>query len=76
MVTKIVPVEIEVSGSSDPRSYRVNSDKILSTGFKPKKSVNDAIIEIIEKYRSGELKDEEKYHNLKWMQSKQLFNDI
>jgi nucleoside-diphosphate-sugar epimerase len=76
MVTKIVPVEIEVAGSSDPRSYRVNSDKILSTGFKPKKSVNDAIIEIIEKYRSGELKDEEKYHNLKWMQSKQLFNEV
>jgi nucleoside-diphosphate-sugar epimerase len=68
IVTKYVPVEIEVTESSDPRSYRVNSDKLLSTGFKPKKTVEDAVREIIEKYRSGELNDEERFSNLKWMQ--------
>jgi nucleoside-diphosphate-sugar epimerase len=73
MVTKYLPVEIEITESSDPRSYRVNSDKILATGFKPKKGVNDAIVEIIEHYRSGVLKNEDKYHNLKWMQSNQQF---
>jgi nucleoside-diphosphate-sugar epimerase len=72
MVTENLPVEIEVTGSSDPRSYRVNSDKILATGFKPKKGVKDAISEIIEKYNSGMLKDEERFHNLKWMQSNDL----
>ena len=72
MVTKHVPVEIEVTSSNDPRSYRVNSDKILSTGFKPKKKVEDAIIEIIEKFNSGLLKDEEKFYNLKWMQKNKL----
>jgi hypothetical protein len=46
----------------------VNSDKLLATGFKPKKSVEDAVSEIIEKYRSGVLKDDERFHNLKWMQ--------
>ncbi|MBT6460661.1 MAG: SDR family NAD-dependent epimerase/dehydratase, partial [Planctomycetaceae bacterium] len=51
-----------------PRSYRVNSDKLLATGFKPKKTVEDAVQEIIEKYRSGVLKDDEHFHNLKWMQ--------
>jgi nucleoside-diphosphate-sugar epimerase len=69
LVTKHVPVEIEITESNDPRSYRVNSDKILNTGFKPKKGVENAILEIIEKYNSGILKDEDKFHNLKWMQS-------
>jgi nucleoside-diphosphate-sugar epimerase len=68
LVTKHVPVDIEVSESNDPRSYRVNSDKLLATGFSPKKKVEDAIKEIISKVRSGELKDEEHFYNLKWMQ--------
>ena len=68
LVTKHVPVEIVVTASNDPRSYRVNSDKLLATGFKPKKTVEDAIREIIEKYRAGALRDEERFSNLKWMQ--------
>lgn len=68
LVTKYIPVEIVVTESNDPRSYRVNSDKLLATGFKPKKSVEDAVREIIEKYRAGVLKDEEHFYNLKWMQ--------
>ena len=68
LVTKHIPVEIVVTESNDPRSYRVNSDKLLATGFKPKKKVEDAIQEVIGKYRTGLLKDEDRYHNLKWMQ--------
>lgn len=68
MVTKHVPAEIIVTESNDPRSYRVNSDKLLATGFKPKKKVEDAIKEIVEKYKNGQLKDEERFSNLKWMQ--------
>ncbi len=68
LVTKHVPVEIVVTESNDPRSYRVNSDKLLATGFKPKKSVEHAVCEVIEKYRSGVLKDEEHFYNLKWME--------
>lgn len=68
MVKKHVPADIVVTESNDPRSYRVNSDKLLATGYRPKKTVEDAIREIIEKYRSGELKDADHFHNLKWMQ--------
>ena len=68
LVTKHVPAEIIVSASNDPRSYRVNSDKLLATGFKPKKTVENAVLEIIDKYRAGVLKDEERFSNLKWMQ--------
>lgn len=68
MVRQHLPVEIVVTESNDPRSYRVNSDKLLATGFKPKKKVADAIGEIIEKYGHGALKDEDRFYNLKWMQ--------
>jgi nucleoside-diphosphate-sugar epimerase len=71
-VTAHVPAEVVVTESNDPRSYRVNSDKLLATGYLPKKSVEDAIKEIIDKYRSGELKDEERCYNLKWMQREVL----
>lgn len=68
LVTKYIPVEIVVTVSNDPRSYRVNSDKLLATGFKPQKTVEDAIQEMIAQYRNGVLKDEEHFYNLKWMQ--------
>lgn len=68
MVTKYIPVEIVVTESNDPRSYRVNSDKLLAAGFKPGKSVDDAVREIIEVYQAGLLKDEDRFYNLKWMQ--------
>lgn len=68
LITKYVPVEIAISASNDPRSYRVNSDRLLATGYKPKKCVEDAIREIIEMFRAGILKDEEHFSNLKWMQ--------
>jgi nucleoside-diphosphate-sugar epimerase len=68
LVTKYLPVEIEVTASNDPRSYRINSDKLVATGFKPKKTVEDAIKEIIEKYRSNTLKDEDHFYNLRWME--------
>lgn len=55
--------------SNDPRSYRLNSDRLLATGFRPKKTVEDAIKEIVGLYRQGALKAEDRFYNLKWMQS-------
>lgn len=72
MVVEFVAAKITVTGSNDPRSYRVNSDKLLATGFEPKKTVKDAIGEIVAAYNAGELKDEPHFHNLKWMQEKIL----
>ena len=67
-VVEYAPAKISVSASNDPRSYRVNSDRLLATGFRPKKTVDDAIREIADKFRSGVLRDEERWHNLKWME--------
>lgn len=68
MVTRHVPAEVVVTPSNDPRSYRVNSDKLLATGFRPKKKVEDAVVEIIAEHRAGRLKDDDRFYNLKWMQ--------
>jgi nucleoside-diphosphate-sugar epimerase len=72
MVAERVPAEIIVTESNDPRSYRINSDKLLATGFRPKYTVADAIGEIQAKWQFGALKNEDRYYNLKWMQQKVL----
>ncbi len=71
-VQEHAPSKITVTESNDPRSYRVNSDKLLKAGYKPKKTVDDAIKELAHRFRSGDLKDEERFHNLKWMQKEVL----
>ena len=62
-ITGRIAADIEVLPSADPRSYRMNSDKLLNTGFRPKKTVSHAITEIIE---SG-IKDEPRWYNLQTM---------
>ncbi|AXH16135.1 NAD-dependent epimerase/dehydratase [Malaciobacter mytili LMG 24559] len=66
-VEKHINAEIIITASNDPRSYRLNSQKLLDTGFVPQYGVETAICEIIEKFNNGILKDEEKYYNLKVM---------
>src|SRR3954464_13560136 len=68
LVRSRVAADVVVSPSNDPRSYRINSDKLLATGFRPKKSVAHAIDELIARFREGALKDEDRFYNLKWMQ--------
>lgn len=75
LITKYIPVEVVVTESNDPRSYRINSDKLLATGFKPKKTVEHAVQEIIESYRNGVLKDEDQFYNLKWMQKTEIVKE-
>ncbi len=72
LVAKHVPAEIIVTPSNDPRSYRVNSDKLLATGFRPKKTVEDAITELVGMYAQGRITDEDRWYNLKWMQKEVL----
>lgn len=47
MIVSRITAEIIVSESNDPRSYRVDSSKLASTGFEPQKSVSDAIAEVV-----------------------------
>jgi nucleoside-diphosphate-sugar epimerase len=66
-VQEKIAAEIVVSESNDPRSYSQNSDKLRETGFEPQFTISDAIDEVIEKYRSGELVDSDQCYTVKWM---------
>jgi nucleoside-diphosphate-sugar epimerase len=72
MVAKHTNATITIKPSNDPRSYRVSSAKLLATGFKPSKTVEDAIKEISGAYKQGLILDEDRFYNLKWMQKEVL----
>jgi nucleoside-diphosphate-sugar epimerase len=67
MVAKTTGANIEVRESNDPRSYRLNSDKLLSMGFSPRYRVQDAIDEIYAGLCAGTIHDEPIAYNLGWM---------
>ena len=67
MIKEEVDCEINVQPSNDPRSYRQNSDKLLSTGFVQKFKVIDAILEIKKAFETGTLADSENFYTIKTM---------
>ena len=67
-VTREAPAEIKVLPSNDPRSYAVNSDKLLATGFKPTRNVQMAVRDMVAAARDGRIVDEPICYNVKWMQ--------
>lgn len=66
-VSKVVPSDIVVTESNDPRSYRLNSDKLLGTGFKPTSTVANGIQDVIEASRSGLILDNDSCYNIRAM---------
>jgi nucleoside-diphosphate-sugar epimerase len=66
-ITSFIPSKIVVTESNDPRSYRLNSNKLLKTGFKPHYGVDDGIREIITSFKAGKLKDSDICYNIKTM---------
>ena len=72
MIQAQTSAEILRMPSNDPRSYRLNSDKLLATGFSPKKNVDIAIKEICVAYEKGELENKPQFNNLLYMQTEVL----
>ena len=64
---------IEKVPSDDTRSYQINSDKIFKVlGFKPKRSIEDAVLDLCEAFKSGYLPNslnDDKYINVKVMKN-------
>ena len=56
-----------IKNTNDPRTYRLNSDKLLKTGFRKNFSVDYAINEIIEVYNEKKIKNNDKFFTVKWM---------
>ena len=79
-VKKYLPheTEIEFVKTNDNRSYHVSSKKIEEEiNFKPKYTIDDAIKELIEKFKTTKLKDpfnNPEYHNLKELKKNTIFN--
>ena len=65
----LIPSEIVVTESDDPRSYRLSAKKLLDTGFEPQHTVSDAMSEIINATNKGILKDDDGCYNLRVMKS-------
>ena len=65
-------VEFEVKPSNDPRSYRLDSSKLIKTGFTPNKKVIDACREIYNALETGSLLDKPNFYNVSWMKSQKL----
>ena len=67
-VSKITKSKINIiKDKNDPRSYRLNSDKIQKIGFKYTKNYIDAIYELCEEYKNKKLKDRKNNFSLKWL---------
>ncbi|HEY8965288.1 MAG TPA: SDR family oxidoreductase, partial [Candidatus Methylacidiphilales bacterium] len=66
-VKERVPCEVAILESNDPRSYRLSSKRLLDTGFTPRYTVADGIQEVIDAYKAGILKMEDRYFNIKTM---------
>jgi nucleoside-diphosphate-sugar epimerase len=73
LVARQIPATIAVKpDSADPRSYRLNSAKLLDTGFAPKKNVAIAVGELAAAYAAGTLVDRPNWHTVSWMKQQQL----
>ena len=70
LIQKIIPCKIKVLKISDVRSYRLDSSKLLKTGFRFRYSVEDAVKELKYKHSIGLLKNNSKFYNLVSMNKK------
>jgi nucleoside-diphosphate-sugar epimerase len=68
-LSKITGAPVKVMQSNDPRSYRLNSDKLLGLGFTPKYKVVDAIADVMSAYQSGKLMDNPIHYNVNWLKN-------
>ena len=69
-IQKKVDCKIKIKNSNDPRSYRLNSDKLLKTKFVPQYGIDHAIEELRALYNEKKLLNKKKYYNINWLKNK------
>ena len=63
-----IPCKINVIKKNfDPRSYRLDSSKLLKLGFKPKYKIIDAVKEIKNKFNEKKIRDNPKFYSILWL---------
>ena len=71
-IKKKTKCKINIKKIVDLRSYRLNSQKLLNTNFKPRYGVSYAINEIINAYKQGELIERKNCYTVSWMKKNKL----
>ncbi len=72
-IQKIIPCKIIVKpNNNDKRSYRQNSDKLFLTSFKKNFTIEDAIIDIKNRYNNKSLKILPSSYTVSWMKQKRI----
>ena len=73
LIAAEIPAEIDIQmANADPRSYRLCSDRLRATGFRPKRNVEVAVRELCAAYRDGRLRDKPNWHTVSWMKEHHL----
>ncbi len=67
MIQKFQKCKIQILPIKDVRSYRLDSTKILKTGFKPMFGVKDAIKEVIDQLNVNKFKIKKNSFSVKWL---------
>ncbi len=74
IIRKKFPCSIKIiKNTNDPRSYRLNSNKLLKIGFRPKKNIDMAINEISEYFKEKKNLDNQNFYTIK--QLKRIFKN-
>lgn len=71
-VAKKFSVSVDVKPSNDPRSYRQDSTKLISTGYVQTRTVTDAIDEIAVALETGNVRDNDRWYTVKWMTANKI----
>mgnify|MGYP001617003062 FL=1 len=66
-VQSAIRCEIVEKEIADPRSYRIDSSKLLRAGFRPVKTVKDAIEDLRKAFTAGKFKNGPECYNLRSM---------
>ena len=59
-----------IKNTNDPRSYNLDSSKLLRLGFVPKKKIIDAIQEFKNFYNAGKFIEKSNFHSIQWLKKK------
>jgi len=69
-IQKKIPCKLKIVKSNDPRSYRLDSSKLIKSGFKTLYNSDDAIDDLV--YNFKKFKPSKKNWNLKWLAEKKI----
>lgn len=74
MVAERTNADLEFKPTNDPRSYRLCSDKLAEEGWKPSRTVRQAIDEMVMAHNEGRLIESDEMSRVGWMRREGIGN--